>query len=34
MGPVPAAGAHTDAVLRELGRSDAEIEDLRGEGVI
>jgi formyl-CoA transferase len=34
MGPVPALGAHTDAVLRELGRSDDEIARLRTRGAI
>jgi itaconate CoA-transferase len=29
LGPVPAAGEHTDAILRALGRSDAEIAELR-----
>jgi crotonobetainyl-CoA:carnitine CoA-transferase CaiB-like acyl-CoA transferase len=32
--PPPEAGQHTDAVLREAGLSAAEIEALRGEGVI
>ena len=31
--PVPALGAHTDAVLRELGVADAEIAALRADGV-
>jgi crotonobetainyl-CoA:carnitine CoA-transferase CaiB-like acyl-CoA transferase len=30
----PAHGAHTDAVLRELGRSEAAIARLRAEGVV
>ena len=30
--PAPTLGQHTDEVLRELGRSDAEIESLRTEG--
>ncbi len=29
LGPVPAAGEHTDAILRALGRTDAEIAGLR-----
>lgn len=34
MGPVPAAGEHTEAILAELGRSRAEIDALRGDTVI
>lgn len=34
MGPVPAPGEHTDAILRELGRDDARIAALRAEGVV
>ncbi|TWF80636.1 formyl-CoA transferase [Pseudonocardia hierapolitana] len=34
MGPVPALGAHTDAILRELGRTDADIAALRDRGVV
>lgn len=34
MDPVPALGAHTDAVLRELGVPDAEIAALRADGVV
>jgi formyl-CoA transferase len=34
MGPVPAAGEHTEAILAELGRSGAEIDALRGDAVI
>jgi len=34
MGAVPGLGAHTDAVLGELGLSYAEIADLRDQGVI
>jgi formyl-CoA transferase len=34
MGGVPALGAHTDTILRELGRSDAELADLRDRAVV
>jgi itaconate CoA-transferase len=34
MGPVPAVGEHTDAILRELGRTDAAIAVLRGQAVV
>jgi formyl-CoA transferase len=34
MGPVPALGEHTRAILRSLGRTDAEIAKLRAAGVI
>ncbi|MBR7890692.1 CaiB/BaiF CoA transferase family protein [Burkholderia multivorans] len=34
MDPVPALGEHSAAILRELGRSDADIEQLRADGVI
>lgn len=34
MDPVPALGAHTDAVLRELGVPDTEISALRADGVV
>lgn len=34
MGPVPAAGQHTDAILRELGRDAGDIAALRASGVI
>jgi formyl-CoA transferase len=34
MDPVPRLGEHTEAVLRELGRTDADIAALRAEGVI
>ncbi len=33
-GPQPAAGAHTDEVLRSLGHDDDELGDLRARGVI
>jgi itaconate CoA-transferase len=34
MGPVPALGAHTDAILRELGRTDGEIAALRNRAIV
>lgn len=34
MGPVPAAGEHTDPILRELGHTDAAIAALRGRAII
>ena len=34
MGPVPALGQHSDAILRELGFSDAQIEDMRQAGAV
>ncbi|WP_067460971.1 CaiB/BaiF CoA transferase family protein [Actinomadura macra] len=34
MDPVPAAGEHTEQILAELGRSAAQIDDLRADGVI
>jgi formyl-CoA transferase len=34
MGPVPAVGEHTDAILRELGRTDAAIAALRSRAVV
>ena len=34
MGAVPALGEHSDAILHELGRSAADIERLRADGVI
>lgn len=34
MDPVPAAGEHTDRILTELGRTEAEIDALRADGVI
>ncbi len=34
MGPIPALGAHTDAILTELGYDDKEIEKLREAGAI
>jgi formyl-CoA transferase len=34
MGPVPAVGAHTDAILRELGRSDGAIASLRSRALV
>jgi alpha-methylacyl-CoA racemase len=32
--PAPAAGADSDAILREAGYGDAEIDRLRAQGVI
>lgn len=32
--PAPAKGAHTDDVLRQLGRDDAAIDELRAHGVV
>jgi itaconate CoA-transferase len=34
MGPVPAVGQHTDAILRELGRGDQAIAALRAASAI
>ena len=34
MDPVPALGEHSEAILRELGRSDADIATLRQAGVV
>jgi formyl-CoA transferase len=34
MDPVPAVGEHSDAILRALGRTDADIARLRADGVI
>jgi formyl-CoA transferase len=34
MDPVPAAGEHTAAILRELGRTESDLDRLRAEGVI
>jgi itaconate CoA-transferase len=34
MGPVPALGAHTGAVLAELGMSEEEVAGLRGRGAV
>ena len=34
MDPVPALGQHTDAILAEIGLTDAEIATLRSEGAI
>jgi itaconate CoA-transferase len=34
MDPIPAVGEHTDSILRELGRSDADIAALRASGAI
>jgi len=34
MGPVPALGEHTDAILRELGRSEARVAELHAARVV
>jgi itaconate CoA-transferase len=34
MDPIPAIGEHSDVILRELGRSDADIAALRAAGAI
>jgi formyl-CoA transferase len=34
MDPIPAVGAQTEAILRELGRGEAEIARLRAAGAI
>ena len=34
MDPVPAVGQHTDAILRELGRSESDIAALRAAGAV
>ncbi|GAA4558619.1 CaiB/BaiF CoA-transferase family protein [Pseudonocardia xishanensis] len=34
MGDVPALGAHTDDILRELGRTDSTVADLRARAVV
>ena len=34
MDPIPAVGQHTEAILRELGRGDAQIEALRASGAV
>jgi crotonobetainyl-CoA:carnitine CoA-transferase CaiB-like acyl-CoA transferase len=34
MDPVPAVGQHTEAILRELGRGDADLARLRAAGAI
>jgi crotonobetainyl-CoA:carnitine CoA-transferase CaiB-like acyl-CoA transferase len=34
MDPVPAVGQHTEAILRELGKDDAEIAALKRSGAV
>ena len=34
LGPIPAVGEHTDAILAELGLTDAEITALRDAGTV
>ena len=34
MDPVPAVGQHTEAILRELGQTEAEVAALRASGAI
>jgi crotonobetainyl-CoA:carnitine CoA-transferase CaiB-like acyl-CoA transferase len=34
MDPIPAVGEHTIAILRTLGYSDEQIDQLRGEHII
>jgi crotonobetainyl-CoA:carnitine CoA-transferase CaiB-like acyl-CoA transferase len=34
MGPVPAVGEHSDAILTELGRTGEEVAALRADGVV
>jgi crotonobetainyl-CoA:carnitine CoA-transferase CaiB-like acyl-CoA transferase len=34
MGPVPALGQHTDAILSELGLSEARIAEMREAGTV
>ncbi len=34
MDPIPAVGEHTEAILRELGLGDGEIDELRRSGAI
>ena len=34
LGPIPAVGEHTDAILAELGLTDAEVAALRSSGMV
>ena len=34
LGPIPAVGEHTDAILGELGLTEAEIAALRSSGTV